>query len=160
MIQRMKRPKITLLAYLLLNILISAGVTLAILRWHDHRLAQALPCPTEEAGQPPAAADITPFEIVAVVGAGQMETEYVMLHYLGESPVDMAGWTLSDEDGHVYTFPALTLFPDGMTEIHTAAGDDSAVALHWGLDDAVWQSGELVTLADPQGVAQALYRIP
>lgn len=159
------RRKYSLLAYLLLNVLLSTAVTLGLLAWHDKRTSAAPAdpaalCPPSAPAAAETAAPAPQFEIVAVVGAGLPESEYVILHYLGAEPVDMDGWTLSDEDGLVYTFPSLMLYPDGRVEVHTASGENSPVALFWGRETAVWRAGETASLFDPQGVLQARYQIP
>ena len=143
-----------LAGYLFLNVAISAAVTLGILAWHDRREAQAsLPpvTPMFYGGQ---------FEIVAVVGPGVLETEYVLIHYTGNEPIQMQDWALTDGKRQTYRFPALQLYPDGAVEIHSAAGEDTPVALYWGLEEPVWAPGKEVFLFNPQGVLYAAYRIP
>lgn len=151
----MKRRALIFLGMILLNILISAAVTLGLLRWHDRQVAARL---GPQVTLPPAR--YSDFEIVAVIGPGVLETEYVLLRYVGAEPVDLAGWTLSDESGHAFQFPPLTLYPNGAVEIHTAAGEDTPIALHWGLEAPLWESGKQVLLFNPQGVLHASYLIP
>ncbi len=150
----MKRPRLALLGYILLNIAVSAAVTLGILTWREQRQP---PLPVSE--DLPVFQD-NRFEIVAVVGNGALDTEYVLLHYNGDEPVQMHNWALTDGEGRVYRFPALQLYPGGAVEIYTAVGEDTPVTLHWGLDEPVWATGKQVLLFDPQGVLYAMYRIP
>ncbi len=142
------------IGYLLLNVLVSAAVTLGILAWYDRRQQAAPPA------EVPLIFQGNQFEVAAVVGPGVLETEYVVLHYIGSEPIQMENWALTDGEGRVYRFPALQLYPDGAVEIYTAAGEDTPVALHWGLDAPVWASGKQVLLFNPQGVLHAVYRVP
>ena len=75
-------------------------------------------------------------------------------------PVDLAGWTLRDEAGHLYTFPSLTLFEGGAVNVHTAAGEDTVTDLYWAQTEAVWASGKAVLLSDPNGNLQARFTVP
>jgi hypothetical protein len=60
----------------------------------------------------------------------------------------------------VYNFPQLTLYKDGAVNLHTQAGQNTVVDLYWGLANAVWRSGETVTLYDETGKVRAIFRIP
>ena len=151
----MKRRALVFLGMLALNMLVSAAVTLGLLAWHDRQIAERL---GPQVTLPPAR--YSDFEIVAVIGPGVLDTEYVLVRYVGQEPVDLSGWTLADEAGHVFSFPALTLYPNGAVEIHTAPGEDTPIALHWGLEEPLWASGKQVLLFNPQGVLHASYLIP
>ena len=95
-----------------------------------------------------------------VIGAGDLANERVVLTRTGDGELDMAGWRLEDSDGHVYSFPQLTLYKDGAVNIYTQAGQNTVVDLYWGLETAVWQAGETVTLYDAQGNQRATYQVP
>jgi len=99
-------------------------------------------------------------EIKSVIGIGELETERVQIEHVGDVEVSLDGWQLQDEDGHVYTFPALTMFSGGRVTVYTREGTSSVVELYWGLDEAIWQVGEKALLLDPQGNVQAVYEIP
>ena len=75
-------------------------------------------------------------------------------------PVDLAGWSLHDAQGNVYTFPALNLFQGGAVNVHTAVGQDTVTDLYWGQGGAMWQSGEAATLVDPKGEAHTTFTAP
>lgn len=90
---------------------------------------------------------------------GVLETEGVVLVNSG-GPVDLVGWSLRDESGRTYTFPALTLFEGGAVNVHTRAGQDTVIDLYWGQAEAMWSAGELVLLADPNGNLIARYPVP
>ncbi len=98
-----------------------------------------------------------------VVGAGDINTERVLLKFTGEGELSMVGWQLEDQDGNRFEFPqspALTLFTDGAVYIFTKPGTNSVIELFWGKDQSVWQSGEVVTLLDAEGKVRANYTIP
>ncbi|MCC7357850.1 MAG: lamin tail domain-containing protein [Anaerolineales bacterium] len=103
-----------------------------------------------------AAAHLT---ITEVRGAGALADEAVLIRNDG-GQVDLAGWTLRDEMGSLYTFPALTLGPGAVVALHTAAGADTATDLHWGLAAAVWAGGRSVLLSDATGNLHTRYTLP
>jgi LysM repeat protein len=98
-----------------------------------------------------------------VVGAGDLNTERVLLKFTGEGELSMVGWRLEDQDGNRFEFsqsPALTLFTDGAVYIFTKPGVNSVIEQFWGKDQPVWQSGEVVTLLDAEGKVRSNYTIP
>lgn len=98
--------------------------------------------------------------IVGVIGVGNLTAEKVVLARTGEGSLLLLGWQLTDEDGHTYTFPHLTLYKGGVISLYTQGGQDTAVNLYWGLTMPVWESGEIVTLYDAQGKVHDVYTIP
>ena len=97
--------------------------------------------------------------IRSITDAGNLATEKITIVNLGEV-VDLTGWTLRDEQGNVYTFPALSLFQGGAVSVHTALGRDTVTDLYWGQAGAMWQSGETATLKDSQGRAHTTFTTP
>lgn len=78
--------------------------------------------------------------------------ECVAVTNAGDRTVDLAGWTVGDEAGHRYTFPATTLDPGETVVLHTGAGTDRPGHRYWGRRGAVWNNGgDAATLADPSG---------
>jgi len=158
------------LPFLLLNVLVSALTTFLVLTWWEqsHRTAmpagQNVPASSSaaQATQPPASiapVGDTHISIENVFGAGNYQTEAVEIRRESETDLVLTGWKLRDENGHEYTFPNLTL-KNGAIRIYTRSGSDSVIELFWGLSDAVWGPGEMVTLVDPQGTLRASYQIP
>jgi hypothetical protein len=85
------------------------------------------------------------------VGRDQ-EGEVVSIQNVGETPVDMTGWTLSDIAEHVYTFPDFTLAPGATVQVHICNGENNAEILYWGHCSAVWNNdGDTATLFDATG---------
>ena len=157
------------LPFLILNIFVSAAVTGAILFWYDRTYRQAVipsaPISVSVPAEVAPAATIDPdteilVEIVSVIGAETLDAEMVLIRYTGEGELDLAGWHLEDEDKNIFVFPGLTLYPEGAVQVHTMAGQDTVVDLYWGLRQSVWESGEEVSLIDPQGTERATYKVP
>ena len=100
-------------------------------------------------------------EITAVLGLEQLNNESVQIINSGTRQVALLDWKLIDEDGHIFSFGQVTLFgTGGGVLVHTTTGQDNATDLYWGLEEPIWQSGELVTLLDAEGTIQATYQIP
>ena len=98
--------------------------------------------------------------IANVFGAGDLATERVRLECKSQNGVSLAGWQLTDGNGHTFTFPELTLYPGGAVDLHTGPGSNDVVSLYWGLEQAVWSTGRMVKLLDNQGVIQSTFVIP
>ena len=154
--------------YLLLNIFISATVTGGILFWYDRNYRASLPAvpqsvPAVGAAEPVSTInpqDDIPVKIGSVIGAGTLSSEIVVVKFEGEDQLDLASWQLKDEDGNIFKFPKLTLYPNGAVQIHTAIGIDTVIDLYWGIGEAAWSSGENARLFDAQGNLRAVYRVP
>ena len=99
-------------------------------------------------------------DIVAVIGAGDLNSERVQLKGLGDVSLSLTGWRLQDEDGNVYTFPQITLFGNGAIDVYSSTGVDTVVALHWNSGEPIWETGETVTLLDDASNVQAIYLVP
>jgi hypothetical protein len=168
-----------LLFFLVLNVIVSAGTTIAVMSWWERAhlesrttiVSAVAPAGVEEETIQPAATPVptptplppgdTPLiRIENVFGVSDLQNEVVLLKRIGEGELWLTGWRLEDESGQKYVFPDLLLNKDGAVQIFTRPGVDSVIQLHWGMKASVWQPGELVTLVDPQGNVRATYRIP
>ena len=101
--------------------------------------------------------------IDSVIGAGDLDTEHVLLKHRGEGELSLVGWRLEDDKGNVFIFPQfpqLTLFSGGAVNVYTRTGVNSVVELYWGLDQPVWSSGTTVILRDAQNNIRANYEVP
>jgi len=101
--------------------------------------------------------------IDSVVGAGDLESERVLLKQRGEGELSLVGWRLEDGQGNLFVFPQfpqLILYKGGAVNVHTRSGSNTVVDLYWGLASPVWKSGSTVTLRDPQGNVRASYEVP
>ncbi len=97
-------------------------------------------------------------EIRGVDGAGDLAHETVGLLNSG-GVAAMAGWTLEDGQGHVFIFPAFTLY-NGAISVHTKTGQNTVIDLYWGLTEAIWTSGKVITLRNADDDVQSTFRIP
>ncbi len=157
-----------LLYYLLLNIFVSACVTGSILFWYDRNYravtssAQPVVQSSEGAESAPTASLQTdiPVEITSVIGAGTLSAEVAIVKYGGEGQLNLAGWQLKDSNGNTFTFPQITLYPNGAVQVHTSSGTGTVIDLYWNMGEPVWQSGEDAKLYDAQGSLRAVYRVP
>jgi len=175
----MMNPWKRLLFFLVLNVIVSAVTTIAVMSWWerahlDSRTALVNAAPSPAAGDaatlPVETAAPTPtplppgdtplIRIENVFGVGDLQNEVVLLKRIGDGELWLTGWRLEDESGQKYIFPDLLLNKDGAVQVFTRPGVDSVIELHWGMKAAAWQPGELVTLVDPAGNVRATYRIP
>jgi LysM repeat protein len=123
------------------------------------------PLPTNAAEPPRPTATRDPNQplprlaIREVAGAGQLDQEVLVIVNQG-GPVDLLGWSLRDETGHLYVFPSLILFQDGAVSVHTGPGTDTVTDLYWGQGTAVWSAGKSVLLSDDGGNLHTRYTIP
>lgn len=116
------------------------------------------PSPTATVTLAPTAIN-SEIEIIEVVRAGDVTAEGVRIRNNGRL-VDVAGWTLSDADGNEFVFDALLIFSNSEHTVYTRTSDNTPIASYWGLEEPVWQAGDVVTLSDEDGDVQAVYRIP
>jgi LysM repeat protein len=127
--------------------------------------ADGIPAATDEPAQtpvPPEPSDeASEGEVVinAVDAPGNLELEAVRLLNQG-GEVSMAGWTLDDGDGQVFTFPAFTFYSTGAIDVHTRQGTNTTIDLYWGLDQPVWLPGTVINLRDADGDLQSTFSIP
>jgi hypothetical protein len=181
-----------LIFYLVINILVSALTTLAVLwiwdRAHPQPIISVTAPPTQTTSQDAANADgdvpsetptqseptptptleptldfaeETDVSIRAIVGAGNLDAEYVDIINQSNGKVDLTGWVLKDESGQEFIFPSLILNSGGAIKIYSKPGQNlSVIELFWNVDAPVWESGEIATLLDASGNAISTYTIP
>lgn len=85
--------------------------------------------------------------------------EYVCLTNFGSSAVDLSGWSIQDQYGWTYHFPAFSLNESSKVKIRTGCGTDSQQDLYWCKDEtAVWNNdGDCVFLLNQEGLLIAEY---
>ena len=169
------RPSKSWLPFLFLNMIISALVTLLVLQWWDRTqrpdaltpltlptvpLAQNDPSngvPTIIVTLPPL--DEPVIQVQRVIGAGDLTNEFIVIERIGEGPLLLTGWTLSNAAGDQFIFPELQL-NKGSVSIFTRAGDNSVNKLYWGLGKSAWKSGTEIKIMDSAGNLRATYVVP
>jgi hypothetical protein len=160
-----------LLPYIILNIIVSAAATFAVLTWWNNGRPLppgwgSSPVPTQAAAtsslpvSTALPADARVVEITEVVGAGNLDAESITIQRIGEGELRMNGWRLEDSLGHRFIFPDIILFKDGIVRVFTRAGTNTVNELHWGLTQAVWSSGKTISLVDDQGILRATLAVP
>lgn len=71
-----------------------------------------------------------------------LNDEYVVFENTGSAPLDLGGWTVTDEADHSYTFPAgVTVDAGERVTLRTGSGDDTDSDLYWGASSPVWNNG-------------------
>jgi hypothetical protein len=143
--------------FLLLNVLVSAVVTSAILYFYNRSHRATSPVSASTPDLVPATVKV---DIISVIGAGTASSETVVIKNSGAESLNLNGWAMKDVDGHTYTFSPFTIYPGSTVQLHTVSGTDTFSDVYWNLSTSIWQSGESATLYDPQGNARAFYRIP
>jgi rubrerythrin len=71
--------------------------------------------------------------------ASNPNEEYVEYVNTGDGPLDLTGWTVSNDAGTTYEFPdGFTLAPGETVRLYTGRGTDSSGELYWGNPEEVW----------------------
>jgi hypothetical protein len=159
-------PMKKIFPYLLINVAVSAITMLAvILIWnalHPSPLAAAtdneIPITTGSTQLPPLTQKT--IEIQSVFLPGEVNYEKINLKNVGDKPIDMTDWVLSNGSNDKFTFPALTIYPDGAVDVYTIAGVNTAVELFWNAPEAIWKTGGKAVLLDSKGQERSRYLIP
>lgn len=173
-----RRRRSSPFGYILLNILISALTTLAVLYGWNRLQAQKLPDESvlkallENINQPTQAVtpavlpplpslDSNVIEIINVFGAGDQASEEIVLQNIStEEQIWLDGWKLTTSGGDSYTFQSLVLNPNARVQLYTRPGVDTVNKLYWNLNEAALESGGKITLEDYQGNLRAVFAIP
>lgn len=90
-----------------------------------------------------------------------LNDEYVVLKNVGDSDLDLSGWTVADAADHEYTFPGGTTLGAGESlTLRTGSGSDSGGEYYWGANSPIWNNGgDTVTVrtADGEVVVEKTY---
>lgn len=92
--------------------------------------------------------------------------EWVYMNNFGE-PINMAGWTLEDDDGNVFTFPDLYVPHDHKIRVWIQDGEpvwtERYSDLYWGSPEALLEdTGDKLILRNPAGISMSeiCYSVP
>lgn len=103
----------------------------------------ATPTPT---ASPP---DVRIITIVYNPAGSDVIGEYVLLQNAGSNTVTMTTWTLSDNNGQVYTFPSFSLSPNASVKVWTGSGANNATNLYQNRAWSIWtNTGDTAFLRD------------
>ena len=84
--------------------------------------------------------------------------EVVVFKNLGNVPLDLTGWSISDEANQSYLVPRFTLGPGKTFTLYTGSGKNTDAALYWGRQKTVWnKGGDTVIVKDATGHFVASY---
>lgn len=105
----------------------------------------ATPTPTNTPAAPPTntppPANVQITLIVYNPAGDDVQGEYVRLENKGGTTAVLTGWTLSDNDSHVYNFPGgFTLAPGAAVLVWVKSGANNATNLYWGSAQAFWNN--------------------
>lgn len=148
-----------LVRYLVLNVIVSVVTALIVMSIWTFVVLRQAPEPLVLIGQE-AVAEASQLQVAAVVAAGDLQSERVVIEHIGSQELSLAGWRLVDASGIEFSFPALVLYPGGQVAVHTSTGDNTASELFWNRQVAVWSKGEELTLLDANKKVQATYTVP
>lgn len=155
------------LPFLLLNMLVSAATIYGVLvYWQranpEPSIATRVPTTIQPTQLPGKATPLAVSNVVIenVFGSGDLNTEYVLLRNKGAQPVNLNRWQLSGPKDEKYAFPVLNLNTNSAVRLYSRQGNSSVIELYWGASAAQWQSGDTLTLTNPDGIEQATFTIP
>lgn len=99
--------------------------------------------------------------ISEIIGTGDVTQERVIIANEGNQLADMLGWTLSDAEGNVYTFPNFRLWGAGSVTVHSRIGQDGSppANFYWGKLESIWSLGEMATLKNAEGEVISTYTV-
>ena len=107
---------------------------------------------------------ITPLElnllIGGVFGAGDLQTEYVLIKNQGKAIANLLNWSLQGKRGQNYSFPDLRLAQNGTVKLFSKTGTDTVLELFMKSDVSLWQQGDILTLKDANGKVQTNFQVP
>jgi hypothetical protein len=91
--------------------------------------------------------------------AANLNDEYFTLENTGTGPVDLGGWTVSNERGAVFRFPdGYRLAVGAVVFVHSGSGTDSGNVLFWGSAAPVWNNdSDIAVLYDATGLLIDIY---
>lgn len=102
----------------------------------------------------------TGIRVTAVEGAGTLAAEIANVGNDSDLAVNLQGWRLEREGGPAYTFGNLLLFPGSGLKLHSGPGTDTSVDVYWNQPSAVWSSGAVARLVNPQGAEVSRFPVP
>ncbi len=98
-------------------------------------------------------------EIVGVERPGDVTAEGIRIRNNGNT-VRVTGWRMTDLQGNEFVFPEVLIFSNQEIAIFTRPGQNTPIALFWGLDTAVWgDEGDVITLYNDKDQVQATLRL-
>jgi len=91
--------------------------------------------------------------------AVHLNDEYFTMENTGTGPVDLTGWTVSNERGEIFRFPdGYVLAVGAVVFVHSGAGTNTGNVLYWNASGPVWNDqSDIAVLYDPTGLIVDIY---
>lgn len=78
--------------------------------------------------------------------------EYIVIENNSNEPVNLTGWTVSDEANHRYLFPKFILGAKAKVTLRTCLGKNTEDELFWGSRRPIWNNdGDTIFIRDADG---------
>jgi len=78
--------------------------------------------------------------------------EYIVIENREDAPLDLTGWTVSDEANHRYLFPNFTLKAKAAVTLRTCSGRNTESEIFWGSRGPIWNNdGDTIFMRDSEG---------
>ncbi len=135
-----------------------SGQRLVIPRADAAPTAAAQTSPTVAAAEPTLTGQ--GLRVASFTGNGVLTNEAVQIANDSDLMINLQGWRLEKENGPAYAFGSISLFPGSGVVLYSGAGADTSVALYWNQAAALWQSGSVARLVNPQGQEVARLAAP
>jgi micrococcal nuclease len=69
-----------------------------------------------------------------------LNDEYVILQNIGDTPLNITGWTIKDEGSNIFTFLEHVLPANEVVTLHTGSGSNTENEIFWSKKGAVWNN--------------------
>ncbi len=91
--------------------------------------------------------------------AVNLNDEYFTLQNTGTEPIDLGGWTVSNERGRLFRFPnGYILGVGAVVFVHSGAGIHTDNIFYWNAGEPVWNDdSDIAVLKDPTGLIIDVY---
>ena len=78
--------------------------------------------------------------------------EYIVIENREDAPLDLTGWTVSDEANHRYLFPSFVLEAKTAVTLRTGVGRNTESEIFWGSRGPIWNNdGDTIFMRDSEG---------
>lgn len=78
--------------------------------------------------------------------------EYIVIENRGNIPLNLTGWTISDEANHRYLFPNFILAAKAQVTLRTGFGKNTENEIFWGSRRPIWNNdGDTIFIKDADG---------
>lgn len=107
-----------------------------LLACSSHDLAPDRPASGQGVGAPPASAvlnEVEPSNRATLIDADGDSVDWIELANAGDTPVDLAGWTLSDDpdEPQMWTLPSVALDPGELLLVYASGKDQTRLVASW-----------------------------